>query len=132
MQAGKQRIIESISLGIITNDEAAAKLEELREQEQRLTLELASIAEKTAILDEWQKAVAVLKGHDITATLSKLTNDKPIVFRRLLSLVFEPSSLRVRTERRGRNWVGIPEGYKLTEAMQKTSVSFWNNTRGCV
>ncbi len=36
-----------------------------------------------------------------------------------MSLVFEPNSLRVRTEGSDRRWVGVLESYKLTETMQK-------------
>ncbi len=119
VQAGKQRVIESISLGIVTNEEAAAKLAELREQEQRLTVELSSIAEKTAIMAEWQEAVEALKGRDISGSLYRLAESNPISFRRLLSLVFKPNSLQVRTERAtGRKWRGVLEDYQLTKAMQ--------------
>lgn len=126
VQAGKQRLIEAISLGILTNQEAAAKLAELREQEQRLTVELSSIAEKTAIMAEWQVALDALTGKDITARLYEMAQEQPVVFRRVLGLVFEPNSLKVRTERKpgSKNWIGILEGYKLTEAMQNISVSF--------
>jgi hypothetical protein len=46
------------------------------------------------------EALDALKGQDITSRLTELAQDKPIVFRRLLSVVFEPNSLRVRTERK--------------------------------
>jgi hypothetical protein len=49
VQAGKQRLIDAISLGILTHQEAAVKLTELREQEQRLTVEMSSIAEKAEL-----------------------------------------------------------------------------------
>lgn len=125
VQAGKQRLIEAISLGILTHQEAAAKLDELREQEQRLMVELSSIAEKTAILTQWQEALNALKEQDITGRLNQLAAQKPIAFRRLLALVFEPNSLRVRTERKAGKWVGTLEIYRLTEAMRDaTSVSF--------
>lgn len=119
VQAGKQRLIEAISLGILTNQEAAVKLAELREQEQRLTVELSSIAEKAAIMAQWQEAIDVLKGQDITSLLYELAETNPVSFRRLLSLVFEPNSLRVRTEHRKKTgWVGVLESYELTETMQ--------------
>lgn len=131
VQAGKQRLIDAISLDILTHQEAAVKLAELREQEQRLTVELSSIAEKTAIMNQWQEALDTLKGQDITNRLFDLAEHKPVVFRRLLSLVFEPNSLRVRTERKvGVNkWVGILESYKLTETMQNLSISFDNKVK---
>lgn len=120
VQAGKQRLIEAISLGILTNQEAAVKLAELREQEQRLTIELSSIAEKTAIMAQWQIALDALKGQDITGKLYELAEREPIALRRILSIVFEPNSIRVRTQRRlgSKKWVGILEDYKLTEGMQ--------------
>lgn len=130
VQAGKQRLIDAISLGILTTQEAASKLAELREQEQRLTIEQSSIAEKTAIMAQWQEALDALKGQDITGRLKELAEQKPIAFRRLLSIVFEPNSLRVRTERTGRKWFGVLEDYKLTKAMQDVGVSFGNEVQG--
>jgi hypothetical protein len=106
-------------------------LGELREQEQRLTIELSSIAEKTAIMAQWQEALDALKGQDITGRLYELAEKNPIAFRRLLSIVFEPNSLRVKTQRKrnGRKWVGKLEGYKLTKAMQDISASFSNQSK---
>lgn len=126
VQASKHRLVEAISLGILSNQEAAIKLAELREQEQRLTVELSSITEKAAIMAQWQAALDSLKGQDITGRLYDLAEQNPIAFRRLLSLVFEPNSLRVRTERKPgrRNWVGVLESYQLTEAMKDITLSF--------
>ncbi len=124
VKAGKERLIEAISLGILSNQEAAAKLTELREQEQRLTVELSGIAEKVEKMGQWQDLLNSLDGKDITQTLTKMAEIRPIVFRRLLALVFEPNSLRVRTERNEKKWVGVLESYKLTEAMQNVTVSF--------
>jgi len=124
VQAGKQRIVEAISLGTLTNEEAAVKLAELREQEQRLTVELASIAEKTAMLEEWQKAVETLKSKGVSGELHRLAKNRPVAFRQILSLAFEPNSLKVRTEYvKGKGWVGILEDYQLTEAMQEVAKS---------
>ncbi len=126
VRAGKERIIEAISLGILSNQEAAVKLAELRAQEQRLTVELSSIAEKTKIMAEWQMAIEALKGQDIAGRLYGMAEKNPIAFRRLLLIVFEPNSLRVKTERgKGRNkYFSVLEGYKLTEAMRDMDVSF--------
>lgn len=124
IQAGKQRLIEAISLGILTHQEAALKLAELRGQEQRLIIELSNVAEKTAILAQWQAALEALRGQDITSRLYELAAQNPIAFRRLLSIVFEPNSLAVRRERKEKRWVGILEGYRLTEAIQNITPSF--------
>lgn len=124
IKAGKDRIIEAISLGITTNQEAAAKLAELREQEQGLMVELSSIAEKTKKMEQWQDLLKSLEGKDITQTLTRMAEMKPINFRRLLSIVFKPNSLRVRTERipGSKKWRGKLEGYKITEALQVNSL----------
>lgn len=132
VQAGKQRLIEAISLGVLTNQEAAVKLAELREQEQRLTVELSGIAEKTAIMAQWQEALDALKGQDITDLLYELAENNPVSFRRLLSLVFEPNSLRVRTEHREKmGWVGVLESYELTETMQSLIYPLTTNVYVC-
>ena len=108
MQAGKQRIVEAIGLGVLTNEEAAVKLAELRKQEQRLIIELSSIAEKTTIIAEWQAAIESLKGQNIEKQLLVLAKKKPVAFRRLLPLIFEPNSLRVKTfQVKSREWGGL-------------------------
>ena len=124
VQAGKQRIVDAIGLGVLTTDEAAVKLTELREQEQRLTVEIAGIAEKTALMEEWQRALDTLRGQDergIADRLYFLAKENPVAFRQLLGLVFEPNSLRVRTGRvpGKRKWAGYLEGYQLTAAMKE-------------
>lgn len=122
VKAGKDRLIEAITLGTVTQQEAAGKLAELREQEQRLTIELLSIAQKTAIMLEWQAAIEALKGQDITTALYTLVDQNPIAFRQLLALVFEPNSVKVKTERvQGRQWHGVLVDYRLTEAMNTPS-----------
>jgi hypothetical protein len=85
-------LVEAISLGILTNQEAAVKLAELREQEQRLTIELSSIVAKAAIMAQWQAALDSLKGQDITGRLFELAEQKPVAFRRLLSIVLSPTA----------------------------------------
>jgi len=44
-----------------------------------------------------------------------------------MSIVFEPTSLRVRTERKpgSRKWIGILEDYRITKAMK--DISFAND-----
>lgn len=127
VQAGKERIIEAISLGILTTKEAAVRMTELREQEQRLTVELFSIAEKNEIMTQWQEALETLKGQNIKAKLYEMAQ-KPLVFRRVLSIVFKPNSLKVRTWREGNRWLGALESYELSEAMQEAIASFENKT----
>jgi DNA invertase Pin-like site-specific DNA recombinase len=125
VKAGKNRVVEAITLGILTNQEAAGKLAELREQEQRLTVELSNISRKAAIMIEWQIAIEALKGQDITTALNTLVEQNPIAFRRLLALVFEPNSVKVKTERvQGRQWHGILVKHQLTKAMQNNTPSF--------
>jgi hypothetical protein len=74
-------------------------------------------------MGQWQEALDALKGQDINGMLYTLAEQNPIAFRRLLSIVFEPNSLRVRTERKGNKWFGVLEDYQLTKAM-KNIVSF--------
>ncbi len=121
VRAGKERLIDAISTGILTRQEAAAKLAELRGQEQRLTIELSAIAEKVAVMESWQIAINTLKGRPVTESLHTLAKRKPVSFRRLLSLVFECNSVKVSTFRDGNNqWAGTLDGYTLTEALQST------------
>lgn len=120
VKAGKDRLVEAITLGVLTNQEAAGKLAELREQEQRLTVELSSIAEKTTIMAEWQAAIDSLKETDLKSTLYEMAEHNPIAFRQLLGLIFDPNSLRVKTEYKGeRKWVGVLESYQLNKLTQR-------------
>jgi hypothetical protein len=77
-------------------------------------------------LEQWQQALDALKGQDVTGRLYDLAELKPVAFRRLLSIVFEPNSLRVRTEQNGNKWSGVLESYTLTETMQ-IALSFGNS-----
>lgn len=123
IQAGKQRIIEAIGLGVTTNQEAALTLAELREKEKELTIELSDITNKTAIMAQWQEALETFASKNIKAKLYEMAK-KPLVFRRVLALVFKLNSLRVRTEHvKGHEWIGVLESYELSEAMQNFGVS---------
>ena len=124
VRAGKARLVDAISAGILTQEEAAPKLAELREQERRLIIELSSITEKARVREEWERTVEALKGRPVAARLHALAEDNPVAFRRLLGLVFRPNSLRVRTYHvRGSKWAGELEGYELTDEIQSL-VSF--------
>ena len=111
-------------------DEAAAKLAELREQEQSLTIELSTISQKAQILEDWQKALEWIKGRGINQTLTELAEKNPIVFRQILGIIFEPNSIKVRTQKKGKKlWQGFVEDYKLTEAIrQKQDYTFYEQT----
>ncbi len=132
VKAGKERIVEAISLGVLSTVEASTRLEDLREQERRLLAELTSISEKTNIKVEWLIAIDQLRSMDLEMALNDLAKNHPASFRRLLSLVFKPNSLRVHTERLpgSRNWRGVLVSYELTDAMEETlnifTVSFNN------
>ncbi len=87
-------------------------------------------------MEAWQQALETVQGKskaEIAAQLLWLAEHKPIAFRRLLSLVFEPNTLQVRTERveGTKKWRGVVVGYQLTEKiseLQKEAVSFGNFT----
>lgn len=65
------------------------------------------------------KAIETLKNIDLKTQLTQMARQQPTAFRQLLGLSFEPNTLKMRTERRGRNWAAVIEDYKLTEAVQE-------------
>lgn len=93
-------------------------------------IQLASIAEKTALQADWHKALSALDGKDVREVLTRLAQDEPLAFRRILSLVFEPNSIRVYTERKGR-WCGMLISWELTQVMQDEMVSFEIDQSDC-
>jgi DNA invertase Pin-like site-specific DNA recombinase len=111
----KTRIIDAIAGGILTPDEARRKLDELRESETRLKIELAGISEKATIREDFLNAIEVLKSTDIKGRLTCISEEQPAIFRRLLGLIFKPNTLRV--------WIAGPrepaeiEGYELTGSL---------------
>lgn len=123
VRAGKDRLVEAISLGILSTQEAAAKLEDLREQERRLIGEMAGIGEKAAVLEEWQQALEALRNLDLSEALTDLAKHKPVAFRRLMAIVFKPNSLRFQ-KIRGLQYNLIE--YELTDVIQQSSISFEN------
>lgn len=91
----RQRLVDALAAGILTKDDAAKKITELRESEQRLIVERANITEKAAIQDEILNALKIINGTSIENELMIIAEKQPIAFRRLLGMVFEPNSLRV-------------------------------------
>ncbi|MCB0209411.1 MAG: recombinase family protein [Anaerolineae bacterium] len=125
VRAGKDRLVDAISLGILSSEEAATKLDDLREQERRLIAEMANIGEKAAVLEEWQQALETLKNLHLSEALTDLAEHKPVAFRRLLSIVFKPNSLRVKTIRTGKTqYHSHLTGYELTDIIQTEAISF--------
>lgn len=94
----RQRLVEAIAAGVLTPDDAAKKMNSLRESEQRLIVERVNISEKAAIRDEFLDAMEILKDADIKENLMEIAEKKPLAFRRLLGMFFEPNSLRVEQD----------------------------------
>ncbi|GAB4437544.1 MAG: hypothetical protein Kow0031_19390 [Anaerolineae bacterium] len=118
VQAGKDRLVKGLSLGALSLEEVAAEMKFLRKREQELKVEIAKIAEKTARLEDWQHILEGATGKDragIVTHLLQMAERRPMAFRQVLSIVFEPNSLWVRTERAGKNFVGVLEDYTTTD-----------------
>jgi hypothetical protein len=122
----KVRLIDAISKGILSDDEARNKLVELREEEQNLNIELAAIKEKAAVREDWLTIIETLKNVNIKSELMEMAQHNPINFRRLLGLFFNPNSIRVRTERiegNKRRRQVIIESYEFTEVIKQLNSS---------
>ncbi len=122
VKAGKERLINALTDGIFTQGEVSAKLEELRQKEQNLKIELISINEKAEIRDSFLKAIEALKSRDIRVTLTDMVNERPLAFRQLLGIILKPNSLKVRTYRKAgtnRHWLGEVISYELTDPVNE-------------
>jgi site-specific DNA recombinase len=130
IKESRQRLIDAIAGGILTQDDAAKKMNSLRDSEQRLTVERANISEKAAIRDEFIKAMEILKDSDIKAKLMTIAEEEPLTFRRLLGLILAPNSLKVSQSPS----VLTIDDYQFTEAFNslEEELSFCNvSLNGC-
>jgi len=118
IRKAKKRVVESIAEGILTPNEAKETLAELRDQESRLQRDLATIGEKAIIRSDYLNALEALKNKDIEQTLWTMSQTSKRSFRKLLRMIFEPNSIKVRTERipGSKKWRGVLEEYRLTES----------------
>lgn len=121
----KKRVADSIAAGVLSENEARETMTELREQEQRLGRELATIGQKTKIRSDYLAAVESLKNADMLETLWVMSETQPTILRKMLKMIFEPNSIRIRVERKGNTWTGNLVDYELTsgfiEATQDTT-----------
>lgn len=93
-QEQKKRIIDSIADGLLTKGEAQAKLDELREKLDRLQRKLADITGKDEIRAEYQEAVNALKDVDLLTTLSEMWQANPVIFKRILGMIFKSVTVK--------------------------------------
>jgi site-specific DNA recombinase len=122
VESGKERLINAMADGIFTQEEVSAKLAELRERAQELTIELASVNEKAQIRDSFLAALETLKSRDIQVTLTMMARERPLAFRQLMGMIFLPNSLRVRTYRKpgtANHWLGDVLSYELTDPIRE-------------
>jgi site-specific DNA recombinase len=119
----RNRLIEAIAAGVLTQAEAAVKLDSLRESEGRLIVERANISKKVAIRDDFLKAIKVLRTAPIKDKLITTAKKQPAMYRKLLWLFFEPNSLQV-----DQTFTLTITGYQFTEAFSSAikEASFCN------
>jgi hypothetical protein len=111
----KKRVVKSIAGGILTDSEAKETLDELRDKEQRLTRNIATLSRKAEVKQDYLRVAEQLKGQDIGQVLQEVMDNNPVTFRQILSLIFEPNSLVVTSTGAGCKWTGSLESYQFTE-----------------
>lgn len=117
----KKRVVNSIAAGVLSENEASETMTELREQEQRLGRELATIGQKTKIRSDYLAAVKALKNANMLETLWDMSETQPTIFRKMLKLIFEPNSIKIQVDRKGNIWTGYLDDYTLTEACSEVT-----------
>lgn len=117
-QEAKKRVVKAIATGVLTEQEAAETLTELREKEQRLDRQLLTFRQKEAIREDYQKAVEILKGSDIEEKLWEILENNPIILKRLLSLIIKPCGIMIRTEGHGADTKSYVEKCDFTEEFE--------------
>jgi hypothetical protein len=115
----KERIIKAIADGILDNDEASKSLTELRGKEQRLERELTALTQKDETQKEYLDAMKALYGTDIEKTLWMMFDKKPVVLRRLLEMIFKPSSIYIKTKGKSRFRTATLVGYEFTDEFEE-------------
>lgn len=122
-----QRLINSISHGVVTEDEANPTLTELRDKRDRLTGALGDYEEKNSIrkelLDALQTVQNAVQG-EVEPFLWQMYQKKPSVLTRLMRLMFQPRSVIVESQMEGWNkYSGKIVDYKLREEFKECIVS---------
>lgn len=112
----KQRLVDSISEGILTQDDAKEKMQEVREKIARIERRLDNLGGKAKAREDYIRAMEMLKDCDIEQTLWEMMEKDTAIFRQILGLIFEPSSIRVETFRvKGMEFDCKILDYKFTE-----------------
>lgn len=94
---GIKRLTDFIADGILDQNEARAKIQELREKKERLTRDLQSFEEKEIIRQELLDAVEMING-DLEGVLWEMLDQKPQMLGRVMRLIFKPHSVSVKSE----------------------------------
>lgn len=110
----KRRVIGSIASGLISDSEAKATLDDLREKENRLNREIQAMAHKESIRADYLAAVESLKNCDIEGELLTMVTDDPTIFKKLLATIFKPASIKIESQGSGRRWAGRLVSYEFT------------------
>jgi hypothetical protein len=119
-----ERLVASISDGLLERDEAQAKLEELREKRERLMRKLQGISEKEEVRTEILEALEFIRGN-MEGALWKLYEENPPMVARIANLIFKPHSVVIRSfwtnydKRSWRNRDSVIESYELNSEYEK-------------
>jgi hypothetical protein len=91
-----KRVTDSIADGVLTQQEAREKLQELREKKERLLREIQGFEEQKNIRDEILQAVQFINGN-LEDCLWRIAEEKPEVLGRIMRFIFKPRSVVIES-----------------------------------
>lgn len=130
-----ERVVESISEGLLQKDEARNKLEELRDKKERLFRKLQGITEKDEIRSEILETLEFIQGN-LDKTLWQLYENNPPMLARIARVIFKPRSVVVTSfwtnydKRSWRNRDSVVESYELNPEYEKLADLASDQTSG--
>jgi DNA invertase Pin-like site-specific DNA recombinase len=114
----QKRLIDSVINKVLTDDEAKATAQELREKIGRIERQLNNLGGKVKARANFLEAMEILKGRDIERFLWYTMETQTEIFRQVLGLIFEPNSIKLETYRiKGREFGCRILDYRLTEEL---------------
>jgi hypothetical protein len=129
-QEKMNRLTQAIAEGILLKAEARDTMAELRETKGRLERELAAIAEKEAIREDYLRAVKAQQSSDLEAELWDMLENSPRALQRLARMIISPGSVVIATEGKSKAVKSRVESYEFTPDFKGICETFYTQRGG--
>lgn len=116
VKESKNRLVKALAGGILSEGDVKDQMIELRDKEDSLKREMATISQKAKVREDFARAVEALRDKDILEVLEKLDSD---ALKSLLRLIFKPCGVLLQSDRRGAGAKAQIISYEFTEEFKE-------------